>query len=208
MPTESGSETEAVRETDPALRQEGTATPAVSGRILGLPLFIVLLLFLMVLALGGLLVLILYRLRNSPRRYISRASRQRLSYREEDTEGALMLSLFVEDQNTAIGRRNIHAARSGSTFTLGGGKSDFLVFLVPFPPNIAEVHYDGNECMFIPKRPEFFPELGSKTLANCIGKEIHLVSERKYKITIKIGVYEDPLESLHRLLHSVRVPHP
>ncbi|MDR2608734.1 MAG: hypothetical protein LBC57_10115, partial [Treponema sp.] len=39
----------------------------------------------------------------------------------ERTEGPLMLSLFVEDQNTMIGKRNIHLAKPGYTFTVGGG---------------------------------------------------------------------------------------
>ncbi|MDR2483388.1 MAG: hypothetical protein LBD08_07135, partial [Treponema sp.] len=67
----------------------------------------------------------LSRLENGPGNYI-------------DTKGILMLSLFVEDQNTATGRRNIHAIKPGYTYTIGGGNSDFLIFLVPLPPHIAE----------------------------------------------------------------------
>jgi hypothetical protein len=91
--------------------------------------------------------------------------------------GAPMLSLWVEDQNTAIGRRNIHTVKTGYNFTVGGGKSDFLIFLVPIPPHIAEVTFDGRQCIFVPKKPQYFPDIGSQQVPNCIGKTIKVISE-------------------------------
>jgi hypothetical protein len=124
------------------------------------------------------------------------------------TDGPLMLSLFVEDQNTNIGRRNIHTVKSGYSFTIGGGKSDFLIFLVPIPPRIAELRSEGGQCTFIPRRPEFFPDLGSQQVPNCVGIPIRIISERHYELYIRIDRYEDPLIALNRLLHSVDVPGP
>jgi hypothetical protein len=120
--------------------------------------------------------------------------------------GPLMLSLFVEDQNTHIGRRNIHTVKPGYSFTIGGGKSDFLIFLVPIPPGIAELRSDGSQCTFIPRKPEFFPDLGSRQVPNCVGIPIRIISERHYELFIRIDRYEDPLVALNRLLHSVDVP--
>ncbi|MDR2631197.1 MAG: VWA domain-containing protein [Spirochaetaceae bacterium] len=120
--------------------------------------------------------------------------------------GPLMLSLFVEDQNTNIGRRNIHTVKPGYSFTIGGGKSDFLIFLVPIPPRIAELRSDGAQCTFIPRKPEFFPDLGSQPVPNCEGIPIRIISERQYELFIRIDRYEDPLIALNRLLHSVDVP--
>jgi hypothetical protein len=120
--------------------------------------------------------------------------------------GPLMLSLFVEDQNTNIGRRNVHAVKSGYSFTIGGGKSDFLIFLVPVPPRIAELRSDGAQCTLIPRKPEFFPDTGSRQVPDCIGKPIRILSERRYELIIRIDRYEDPLITLNRLLHSVDVP--
>jgi hypothetical protein len=117
-----------------------------------------------------------------------------------------MLSLFVEDQNTAIGRRNIHMAKEGSSFTVGGGKSDFLIFLVPVPPQIAEVRFDGRQCTFIPRKQQYFPDIGSQQVPNCIGKNIRVISDRDYELFIRIDRYEDPLKSLNKLLNSVSVP--
>jgi hypothetical protein len=121
-------------------------------------------------------------------------------------EGPLMLSLFVEDQNTMIGKRNIHLAKPGYNFTIGGGKSDFLIFLVSVPPHIAEVRVDGERCTFIPRRPQYFPDTGSQQISDCIGKMIRIVSEKGYELHLRMERYEDPLLSLNRLLHSVDVP--
>jgi hypothetical protein len=120
--------------------------------------------------------------------------------------GPLLLSLFVEDQNTNIGRRNVHSLKAGYSLTIGGGKSDFLIFLVSMPPRIAELHYDGAQCTLIPRRPDFFPDLGSEPFPDCIEKPIRLISERNYELIIRIDRYEDPLITLNRLLHSVDVP--
>jgi hypothetical protein len=118
----------------------------------------------------------------------------------------LMISLFVEDQNTAIGRRNIHNLKAGNTYTIGGGASDYLIFLVPMPPRIAEIHYDGRQCTFIPRRPEFFPDIGSRPVPDCIGKTIRVISGKNYELFIRLEWYEDPIASLNRLLNSVNLP--
>jgi hypothetical protein len=125
---------------------------------------------------------------------------------DRNYQGPLMLSLFVEDQNTNIGRRNIHVVKAGYSFTIGGGKSDFLIFLVPMPPRIAELHSDGTQCTLVPRRPEFFPDIGSQQIPDCIGKPIRIISERHYELIMRIDRYEDPLVALNRLLHSVDVP--
>ncbi|MDR3138189.1 MAG: hypothetical protein LBT95_00785 [Treponema sp.] len=120
--------------------------------------------------------------------------------------GPLMLSLFVADQSTAIGRRNIHIVKPGYTFTIGGGKSDFLIFLVPIPSRIAELRFNGEECIIIPRKPQFFPDIGSQPVPDCIGKTIRIISERNYELYIRMERYEDPLITLNRLLRSICVP--
>ncbi|MCL2373992.1 MAG: VWA domain-containing protein [Treponema sp.] len=125
---------------------------------------------------------------------------------ERQYEGPMMLNLFVEDQNTAIGRRNIHTAKPGHTFSVGGGKSDFLVFLVPIPPHIADIRCDGANCTFIPRKPQYFPDIGSQSVSSCIGKTIRVVSDKNYELYIRIERYEDPLKALNKLLNSITVP--
>jgi hypothetical protein len=120
--------------------------------------------------------------------------------------GPLMLSLFVEDQNTAIGRRNIHTAKSGTTLTVGGGKSDFLMFLVPMPQHIAEIQFDGRNCTFIPKKAKYFPDIGSQSVPNCIGKTIRVISDKNYELYIRMERFQDPLLELNRLMNSISLP--
>jgi hypothetical protein len=120
--------------------------------------------------------------------------------------GDLMISLCVEDQNTAIGRRNVHNLKSGNTYSVGGGSSDFLIFLVPVPPRIADIRYDGRQCTFIPRKSEFFPDIGSGQVPDCIGKPIRVISAKNYEMFIRLEWYEDPIASLNRLLNSVKLP--
>jgi hypothetical protein len=121
-------------------------------------------------------------------------------------EGPPLVSLFVEDQNTAIGSRNMHILKPGYSLTLGGGTSDFLIFLVPLPPNIAIIRFDGKECMFIPKKPQFFPDTGSQPTLDCIGKTIRVISGKDYEFHIRLEQYEDPLRVLKRFINSVHTP--
>jgi len=120
--------------------------------------------------------------------------------------GPLLLNLFVEDQSLSIGKRNTHSLKSGYSLTVGGGKSDFLIFLVPVPPNIGEIHRNGSQLKFIPRKPKYFPELGSNELRDCLNKTIRIISDRNYEIRFRFEIYEDPLMALNRVLHSIKVP--
>ena len=124
----------------------------------------------------------------------------------EDNSGPMMMNLFVEDQNTLIGKRNIHSIKSGVSFTLGGGNSDYLIFLVPVPPEIGIIQREGNRYNFIPKKPQYFPDLGSQQLSDCIGKTIRIVSDKNYELRFRFERYVDPLQALNQLLNSVKVP--
>jgi hypothetical protein len=120
--------------------------------------------------------------------------------------GPPMLSLFVADQNTAIGKRNIHLLKEGHRYSIGGGKSDFLIFLVPIPSQIAELEFDGRQCTIHISKPQYFPDIDSDKIPNCIGKTIRVVSDKGYELHIRIERYEDPLKALNKLLNSVSVP--
>ena len=123
-----------------------------------------------------------------------------------DPSGPLFLNLFVEDQNTAIGKRNIHSLKSGYSLSVGGGQSDFLIFLVPLPARIGEIRRNGSQCTFVPLKPKYFPDLGSNELKDCINKTIRIISDKNYELRFRFEMYEDPLIALNRLLLSVKVP--
>jgi hypothetical protein len=117
-----------------------------------------------------------------------------------------MLKLFVADQNTFIGKRNTHLVKPGLFYTVGGGRSDFLIFLVRVPPRIGELYYGNSGCSFHPRKPEYFPDIGAEPVQDCIGKTIRVVSDKGYELIIRIEQYEDPLVELNKLMHSIKVP--
>jgi hypothetical protein len=118
----------------------------------------------------------------------------------------LMLRLFVADQNTFVGKRNTHLVKPGSSYTVGGGRSDFLIFLVRIPPRIGELRYENSSCSFYPRKPEYFPDIGAGPVRDCIGKTIRVISDKGYELFIRIEQYEDPLIELNRLMHSIKIP--
>jgi hypothetical protein len=121
--------------------------------------------------------------------------------------GPLLLSLVVDDQNTSIGMRNMHSIKAGTVYTIGGSKSDdYFIFLVPMPAHLGEVQFDGRQCRFVPKKPQYFPDIGSQPVSNCIGKTIRIISDKRYELTFHLERYEDPLASLNRLLNSISLP--
>jgi hypothetical protein len=121
--------------------------------------------------------------------------------------GPLLLNLFVEDQNTAIGKRNIHSLKSGYSLSVGGGKSDdFLLFLVPIPPHIGEIHRNGGSLTFVPKKPKYFPDIGANEVKDCINKTIRIISDKQFEMRFRFEMYEDPLDALNRVLMSVKIP--
>lgn len=124
-----------------------------------------------------------------------------------DPSAPLLLNIFVEDQNTAIGKRNIHSLKSGYSLSVGGGKSDdYLIFLVPLPAGIGEIRRNGSSLTFIPKKPKYFPDTGSSEIRDCLSKTIRIVSDKKYEMRFRFEMYEDPLLVLNRMLMSVKVP--
>ncbi|MCL2442013.1 MAG: hypothetical protein FWD13_00925 [Treponema sp.] len=121
--------------------------------------------------------------------------------------GPLILNLFVEDQSTAIGKRNIHSLKSGYGLSVGGsGSDDFHIFLVPMPSHLGEIRRNGSTLTFIPKKAKYFPDIGSSEVRDCINKTIRIISDKNYEMRFRFEMYEDPLITLNRMLMSVRVP--
>jgi hypothetical protein len=121
--------------------------------------------------------------------------------------GPLLLNLFVDDQSTSIGKRNIHSLKSGYSLSVGGGASDdFHIFLVSMPPHLGDIRRNGSQLTFIPRKPKYFPDIGSNEVRDCINKRIRVVSDKNYEMWFSFVTYEDPLEALNRVLHSIKVP--
>lgn len=121
--------------------------------------------------------------------------------------GSLRLSLHVRDQNPHIGKRNIKTVHAGGRKSVGGGSSDFLVFLYPTPRRVAELYYDGESLTLIPLKRSFFPDYDGP-VEDCLGKELRMVNARGRELRLRFERYVPPVESLNRLLHCIDAPGP
>jgi hypothetical protein len=119
--------------------------------------------------------------------------------------GSIQVEFTVSEQNPHIGSRNVHVLGAGGNKSVGGGASDFLVFLVSVPRKAAELHYDGEKLTFVPLRPELFPEL-SGPVEDCLGMDIPMISRSGYPLTLRFEVYEKPADRINKLLHCIETP--
>jgi hypothetical protein len=119
--------------------------------------------------------------------------------------GTLRVELRVRNQNPFIGTRNIKTLHAGGHKSIGGKSSDFLVFLLPVPKRIADIHYDGQGITIVPVRPNFFPD-HQEPIAISMGEEIRIVNYRGKELFISFERYIPPLEKLNKLLHCIEVP--
>ncbi len=118
---------------------------------------------------------------------------------------ASRIILRVTDQNENIGKRNIHTMQAGTRKSVGGSTSDFLVFLLPVPKNVAYLHFDGNDCVLVPEHPELFPDYDGPIEA-CFGKEIRMITPRNRELVLRFDRYISPIETINKLLHCIEVP--
>jgi hypothetical protein len=119
--------------------------------------------------------------------------------------GSLRLEFRVEDQNPNIGLRNVRTLQSGGKKSIGGKRSDFLVFLVPVPPRIAEVYFDGEDLTVVPLRPEFFPDY-TGPIVDCLGKPVRMVNRFGKVLTLTFDRYVPPADRLNKILRCLETP--
>jgi hypothetical protein len=113
-----------------------------------------------------------------------------------------LIEMQVSLQNSKVGFRNIRGIEPGRKRTVGGGWSAFLIFLVPLPRRIAEIHFDGQSYSFRVVKPKFFPD-APETTQGCLGVDIPLVSDKGFPIVVRFVRYISPLERIHGLLRAV-----
>ncbi|HYW81717.1 MAG TPA: hypothetical protein VFB30_00570, partial [Spirochaetia bacterium] len=117
-------------------------------------------------------------------------------------EGHPLIEMIVTTQNRHIGMRNVHYLRPGSSATVGGGLSTFLIYFVQVPRGMARLTYDGKTYTFAPRTGELFPTLEGP-LPDCLGKPIPAKSTRGYQFTIVFHTFVSPLEEINRLMRSI-----
>ncbi|HUX36988.1 MAG TPA: hypothetical protein VMV44_03730 [Rectinemataceae bacterium] len=120
-------------------------------------------------------------------------------------QGRIQVEMRVLEQNSHIGRRNVHELHAGQAKSIGGKHSDYLIFLVPMPHSVAELHFDGETCIFAPKDRRLFPDLEGP-VTDCLDKDIPMLSPRSFPLTLRFTRWEDPSIKINRLLHCIEVP--
>ncbi len=114
-----------------------------------------------------------------------------------------LIEMRVSQQNHRVGFRNVHRLAPGSTHSVGGRSSAFLVFLVAVPAAIAEIRNVDGSYVFTPLKAELFPGL-SGPVEDCLGKEIPFVSPRGMELSLHFRQWTSPLEEINSLMRQAR----
>jgi len=112
-----------------------------------------------------------------------------------------LIEMRVALQNHRVGFRNVHRLSPGTSHTVGGRSSTYLVFLVPVPAGIAEIRNVDGVYVFTPLRAELFPDL-SGPVEDCLGKEIPFVSPRGRELSMHFRQWVSPLEEINALMRQ------
>jgi len=116
------------------------------------------------------------------------------------------IELYVEGQNPNIGTRNVHYIRKNTSASVGGGFSNFLIYMYRLPPRIGLVSRKEERYTFSPVKPEFFENAGE--VVDCLNKDITVVCSSGRKVTIRFRKYVSELEKINMLMRSIRKPEP
>ena len=111
------------------------------------------------------------------------------------------IEMHVEGQNPNIGSRNVNYIRNNGRSTIGGGFSAFLIYIYKVPSRIGLISRKGENYTFKPLKPAYFEN--AKTVSDCLGKEITVLSENGRKIAIKFRRYVSALERINRIMRLV-----
>ena len=122
---------------------------------------------------------------------------------EETKSHSFAIEMFVGMQRRHIGQRNIRTIKRNRSLSIGGGRSAFLIFLVPVPQRIAKIFYDGEDFTFKPVKWDFFPDLKGD-VPHCLGREIRAVSKKNYPLDISFHRYVSPLEEISVIFNRLK----
>jgi hypothetical protein len=133
----------------------------------------------------------------------ARFGHRRVTEFEKTPRHSFAIEMIVDMQRRHIGQRNIRTIKRNRALTIGGGRSAFLIFLVPVPKNIAKIHYDGENFTFKPVKPEFFPGL-TEDVPKCLNQEIKAVSKKNYPLEIVFHRYVSPMEEITIIFNRLK----
>ena len=110
-----------------------------------------------------------------------------------------LIEMRVSFQSHAIGFRNVHRIADGSSRTIGGRSSAYLIFLVALPPAVAEIRNEGGSYVFTPLKTELFPGIQGP-VRDCLNREITLVAPKGREMTLHFREWKEPLDEINGIL--------
>lgn len=111
------------------------------------------------------------------------------------------VAMKVKGQNDqVIGNRNIHLFSEGTVKSVGGRSASFLIFLYRIPGIIANLEFDGENYILTPVNSEYFPEINGNSLTNPLDREIKVVTDKGFTITILFQEYVSKLEKINSIM--------
>ena len=114
------------------------------------------------------------------------------------------VEMTVEGQNSHIGTRNVHVVKDGTSRSIGGGRSSYLVYLFPFPAHIATISCKGESYIFTPEKEEFCEN--KRIITDCLDQEITIVSKTGRKVNFRFRKYISELEKINMIMHLTDKP--
>ncbi len=119
--------------------------------------------------------------------------------------GSITLQMTIDRQNPNIGLRNVHSMKSGSRLGIGGGKAAaFSIFVVKVPRRLAEVYFDGESCVLVPIRKDYFPDIQG-SLPDCLDKEIKVLTPEGFSMRMRISRWVSPTDRWNKILHIIEM---
>jgi len=140
-----------------------------------------------------------------PAPYSSHHSKSRFF---EDPEETLRIYLDLSDQQGLLQKNpyksNNVKLREGQVRRIGPPPSDLLITLYPFQKAVAQIQWADSKLVFTPLDYSLFPHLNGP-IEDALGQSIQLVHSQSI-LTIRLGIYQNPLRQLNELLAKGRLP--
>ena len=135
--------------------------------------------------------------------FLGKTDQEVEAYNRKLAQGIRPVEMRVYGQNSNIGLRNVHAIKKGEKRSIGGHNSDYLIFFSSFPHRIAEITMTDNGCELSLIKPEYFETL-DKPLNGCLHKDIRLISDTGYRVTIRFRYYISELERINAVMRQIK----
>ncbi len=114
--------------------------------------------------------------------------------------------MIIDSQNRRIGTRNVQWFTEGSTFTIGGSRSDdYIIFIYPVEHHIAEIIMEKGSLYIKIIHKNYFPGI-KDSIVPLENRVLHAVSSDGREFSLKIEKWISPLDKINRILHLIDRP--